>query len=124
MKLIDADEAFRVLSDYYHHRTEEQHDALREALDRVPEAGVKAVADWCRRRSCAIITNELFNYLKADMGKVRKDEDIVYCMDCKYCNVVEENEWLDVTCTWYRDKSFRPKVELTHFCRRGERRTE
>lgn len=41
MKLINADEAFRVLSAYYHHRTEEQHDALREALDRVPEAVVR-----------------------------------------------------------------------------------
>lgn len=63
MKLIDADEAFRVLSDYYHHRTEEQHDALREALDRVPEAVVRckdcancrpdvndeSVWLWCRR---------------------------------------------------------------------------
>ena len=41
MKLIDADEAFRILSDYYHHRTETQADALREALDRVPEAVVR-----------------------------------------------------------------------------------
>ncbi|MBQ1291031.1 MAG: hypothetical protein IIY28_06750, partial [Lachnospiraceae bacterium] len=41
MKLIDADEAFRVLSDYYHHRTETQADALREALERVPEAVVR-----------------------------------------------------------------------------------
>lgn len=41
MKLINADEAYRVLSDYYHHRTEGQHDALREALDRVPEAVVR-----------------------------------------------------------------------------------
>ena len=40
-KLINADEAFRVLSDYYHHRTETQADALREALDRVPEAVVR-----------------------------------------------------------------------------------
>lgn len=40
-KLIDAAEAFRVLSDYYHHRTETQADALREALDRVPEAVVR-----------------------------------------------------------------------------------
>lgn len=41
MKLIEADEAFRVLSDYYHHRTETQAAALREALDRVPEAVVR-----------------------------------------------------------------------------------
>lgn len=40
-KMISSAEAFRVLSDYYHHRTEEQHDALREALDRVPEAVVR-----------------------------------------------------------------------------------
>ncbi len=50
-------------------------------------------------------------------------EAVVYCADCKYCNVVTENEWLDARCTWYRDKSIRPPVELTHFCRRGERRT-
>ena len=41
MKLIDADEAFRILSAYYHHRTETQADALREALDLVPEAVVR-----------------------------------------------------------------------------------
>ena len=47
MKLIDADEAFRVLSDYYHHRTETQADALREALELVPEAVVRCVD--CKR---------------------------------------------------------------------------
>ena len=41
MKLINADEAFRVLSDYYHHGTETQADALREALELVPEAVVR-----------------------------------------------------------------------------------
>ena len=41
MKLISSDEAFRVLSDYYHHRTETQADALREALGLVPEAVVR-----------------------------------------------------------------------------------
>lgn len=41
MKLIDADEAFRILSAYYHHKTETQADALRDALDRVPEAVVR-----------------------------------------------------------------------------------
>lgn len=40
-KLINADEAFRILSGYYHHRTETQADALREALELVPEAVVR-----------------------------------------------------------------------------------
>ena len=36
--LISRQAAFEVLSDYYHHRTKIQHEALREALDRVPSA--------------------------------------------------------------------------------------
>ena len=36
MRLVDADEAYKVLTDYYHHRTEIQHDALKEAIERVP----------------------------------------------------------------------------------------
>lgn len=36
MRTIDADEAYKVLTDYYHHRTEIQHKALKEAIERVP----------------------------------------------------------------------------------------
>ena len=36
MRLIDAEEAYKVLTDYYHHRTEIQHNALKEAIERVP----------------------------------------------------------------------------------------
>lgn len=44
MRLIDADEAYKVLTDYYHHRTEIQHEALEEALSKVPTAdAVKVV---------------------------------------------------------------------------------
>lgn len=39
-KYIDARVAFKVLSDYYHHKTPIQHMALSEALDRVPAADV------------------------------------------------------------------------------------
>lgn len=36
MRLIDADEAYKILMDYYHQRTEIQHKALKEAIERVP----------------------------------------------------------------------------------------
>ena len=36
MRLVDADEIYKVLTDYYHHRTETQHEALKEAIKRVP----------------------------------------------------------------------------------------
>ena len=36
--LISKEQAYEVLSEYYHHKTEIQHKALREALDRVPSA--------------------------------------------------------------------------------------
>ena len=35
-RLIDADEVYKVLTDYYHHKTEIQHKALKEAIGRVP----------------------------------------------------------------------------------------
>ena len=38
MRLVDADEAYKVLTDYYHHKTEIQHKALKEAIERVPIA--------------------------------------------------------------------------------------
>lgn len=36
MRLIDTDKAYKVLTDYYHHKTEIQHDTLKEAIERVP----------------------------------------------------------------------------------------
>ena len=35
-RLIDAQDAFNVLTDYYHHHTSAQHLALQEALNKVP----------------------------------------------------------------------------------------
>ena len=35
-RLIDADKAYKVLTEYYHHTTDIQHDALKEALGKVP----------------------------------------------------------------------------------------
>jgi len=36
--LIDRQAAYDTLTDYYHHRTATQHEALRDALSRVPSA--------------------------------------------------------------------------------------
>ena len=38
LDLIKREDAYEVLTEYYHHKTEIQHKALREALDRVPSA--------------------------------------------------------------------------------------
>ena len=40
-KLISSAEAFKVLSEYYHHKTPQQAEALLEALQRVSEAVVR-----------------------------------------------------------------------------------
>lgn len=36
--LIDRHDAYKVLTEYYNHHTEAQHQSLKEALNRVPEA--------------------------------------------------------------------------------------
>ena len=40
-KLISSAEAFKVLSEYYHHKTPQQAEALLEALQSVPEGVVR-----------------------------------------------------------------------------------
>ena len=37
---IKREDAYAMLTDYYHHSTKTQHMALKEALDRVPAANV------------------------------------------------------------------------------------
>ena len=44
-KLIDTDAAYAVLTDYYHHTTDTQHAALREALGRVESVDAVPVDD-------------------------------------------------------------------------------
>lgn len=43
-RLIDTQDAFNVLSDYYHHNSSAQHLALQEALNKVPT--VDAEPHW------------------------------------------------------------------------------
>ena len=69
MRLIDADEAYKILTDYYHLRTEIQRKALKEAIERVPtvdaEPTYEQVIEYCRKRCLIIVTSKLFNEMKA-----------------------------------------------------------
>lgn len=48
-RVIDTDAAYAVLTDYYHHTTDTQHAALREALGRVESVDAVPVV---RCRDC------------------------------------------------------------------------
>ena len=108
MKLIDADEAFRVLSDYYHHRTDEQHDALREALDRVPEVAVN---------ENEYIVREI-SYPDATIQKVLRQ--LVRCKDCKFWR--DDNPRVNGYHCCYRMHNIFPMKE-SDYCSYGERKT-
>ena len=45
---IEREATYNVLTEYYHHSTEVQHEALREAIMRVPSAEVGAIVhgEW------------------------------------------------------------------------------
>lgn len=47
---IDRQTAYDVLTEFYHHTTDVQHNALREALNKVPSADVQPVRHgyWLR----------------------------------------------------------------------------
>ena len=106
MKLIEANEAFRVLSDYYHHRTETQADALREALDRVPEAVVD-------ENEC-IVRETIYPFAT----KQRVIGVLVRCKDCKW--------WVPARCAGEpkvgrcKDKCASERAD--DYCSHGERR--
>ena len=79
---VSREAAFETLSEYYHHRTEIQHNALREALNRTPAADVRPVVhgNW-------IETSEPAGW--AD----------VYCACCSVCGesfILGEHEFDDL----------------------------
>ena len=51
-RVIDTDAAYAVLTDYYHHTTDTQHAALREALGRVETVDAVPVKHgrWIKKR--------------------------------------------------------------------------
>ena len=80
-RMIDTDAAYAVLTDYYHHSTDTQHAALREALGRVETVDAVPAKhgrwiyhpDWQADGECGYECSE------CGMGS---DVDYPYCMLC------------------------------------------
>lgn len=64
-RLIDADSAYTVLTDYYHHKTDAQHMALKDALDKVetveaiPVDWLMQKADWCDKNNGIFVSGAI-----------------------------------------------------------------
>ena len=58
-RMIDTDAAYAVLTDYYHHSTDTQHAALREAIGRVESVDAVPVirckdCEWWNNGYCSL----------------------------------------------------------------------
>ena len=97
--LISKEKAYEVLSEYYHHKTEIQHKALREALDRVPTEERKK-GKWIHGRE---LSREMIgNVITAIFYEGWK------CSEC-HCLVQEEREPL-----WKYCPNCGAKMEMEH----------
>ena len=86
-RMINTDAAYAVLTDYYHHSTDTQHQALREALGRVESVDAVPVKhgrwiedpvdDWgCRCSECGQLELYQSDYCPSCGAKMdRKDGD-------------------------------------------------
>ena len=84
-RLIDADEAYKVLTDYYHHGTEIQHDALKEAIERVPTVDTVKHGHWVEQEHCDWVYSK--EYRCSECGKYRLmtnpfGREWNYCPNC------------------------------------------
>lgn len=75
--VVSRQDAYDVLTEYYHHRTDMQHMALKEALGRVPSTRPKGywIDDkYCSVCGCGIPTDV--------WGHGLDIEDAHYCVEC------------------------------------------
>lgn len=105
MRLVDADEAYKVLTDYYHQRTEIQHKALKEAIERVPTVDIDAITESHERTGYDRGFRD--GYAQATSDRAVKEQarvdavPVVRCKDCK----------------WYKE-SKNPEMRSLRFCYR------
>lgn len=96
MRLIDADVAYKAIADYYHHRTETQFKALKEAFSRVPTVKESGMYQCFNCGQYAVIWMNDFDF--EDYGIDGKGiVHVCHCTNCDadieyYCPIEESNE--------------------------------
>ena len=74
---IDRQVAYNTLTNYYHHRTEAQHDALKDALSRVPSAQPETA-----KRIVGKSRNGMTLWYQCDMCNEPVDAQDNFCCGC------------------------------------------
>ena len=87
-RLTDADDAYKVLTDNYHHKTEIQHEALKEALSKVPTVDAVEVV---RCKDCKFFDHDDFG-----KGEEYWCKHFVSTYDNTHCHKVMEDDF----CAW------------------------
>lgn len=84
---IDRQTAYEALTAYYHHSTETQHNALREALNKVPSADVQPVRHgrWIEEPNCMYRCSSCGSHYPSIRGYM------YYCY-CPYCGARMDGE--------------------------------
>ena len=94
-RLIDAEKVYEVLTDYYHHRTEIQHEALKEAISKVPTVDAVEVV---RCKDCKWYEESIYPELRPT----------------RFCYRLTNNKGVHIGYNW----------DGNDFCSYGERREE
>lgn len=88
--LISREKAYKVLTEYYHHKTEMQHKALREALNMVPSADID-LSDYSDR-----LWRNAYEQGKA-VSKDALDEAYAHGYTAAEADFHKKNQWIPVT---------------------------
>ena len=101
--LISKEKAYKVLTKYYHHKTEMQHKALREALDMVPSAELQPTCNQLATSCNQLATDCISRQAAIDALKnVLVSEELEYAIP-----VLEELPSVDIDLSVYSDKLWR-----------------
>ena len=102
MRLCDVDEVYKVLTDYYHLRTEIQYKALREALERVSIVDVDSLnaahedigykKGYCDGYAEALEVADNTEHIRHGHWNERYDTRYHFeCSICKYLHQYKDN---------------------------------